>query len=250
MSNEKGTTRDVIEIMIEFGGYPLILKDTAGLRKTKSDSEKQGIELSENSFLQSDISLVIFDINQILSKKKKNFFTNFENFEKNVKLDFFTSQILINNSHLIDNILFVINKCDSPDFSSLDENGLKGIKDSIQKKISSDFRFLTEKKKNFSVCFISCKENSIEELKQNLEKLVIKFFKENTTEKPFLTSYRQKVLIENAYNDLLLFFENQNRIEIASLYLRSVLGHLSRLTGNVGVEDVMDQIFKDFCIGK
>ena len=46
VSEEEGTTRDVIETFLNIDGYPVILADTAGIRDAKNDVEKKGISLA------------------------------------------------------------------------------------------------------------------------------------------------------------------------------------------------------------
>ena len=46
MSDEAGTTRDVIETYLNLDGYPVILADTAGIREAKNEVEKKGISLA------------------------------------------------------------------------------------------------------------------------------------------------------------------------------------------------------------
>lgn len=64
VSEEPGTTRDTIEEKIIINGWPIVLIDTAGIREKKSvcESEKIGIERSQQSIQKSDIVLSVFDI--------------------------------------------------------------------------------------------------------------------------------------------------------------------------------------------
>jgi len=52
-----GTTRDIIEVPIQISGVPLILMDTAGLRDTNDDVEREGIVRAERAFAAADIVL-------------------------------------------------------------------------------------------------------------------------------------------------------------------------------------------------
>ncbi len=61
VSEEKGTTRDVIEVYINIDGYPVILADTAGIRDSKSEIEKKGISLAINKSRESDLNLIMID---------------------------------------------------------------------------------------------------------------------------------------------------------------------------------------------
>ncbi|MDB9760966.1 tRNA uridine-5-carboxymethylaminomethyl(34) synthesis GTPase MnmE [Pelagibacteraceae bacterium] len=61
VSEEKGTTRDIIEVYLNIDGYPVILADTAGIRKSTNKIEIKGISLALNRSKESDLSLVVID---------------------------------------------------------------------------------------------------------------------------------------------------------------------------------------------
>ncbi|MEO1283180.1 MAG: tRNA uridine-5-carboxymethylaminomethyl(34) synthesis GTPase MnmE, partial [Pseudomonadota bacterium] len=61
VSNEPGTTRDLIEVRLDLGGVPIILTDTAGLRETESAVEKEGIRRSTESAKRADLALWLDD---------------------------------------------------------------------------------------------------------------------------------------------------------------------------------------------
>jgi len=61
VSDEKGTTRDVIEVYLNIDGFPVILADTAGIRNSRNDVEKKGISLAINKSKESDLNLIMID---------------------------------------------------------------------------------------------------------------------------------------------------------------------------------------------
>ena len=61
VSEEEGTTRDVIETYLNIDGYPVILADTAGIREAKSEVEKKGIILALNRSKDADLNLIVID---------------------------------------------------------------------------------------------------------------------------------------------------------------------------------------------
>ena len=61
VSEERGTTRDVIEVYLNIDGYPVILADTAGIRDSKNEIEKKGISLAITRAKESDLSLIMID---------------------------------------------------------------------------------------------------------------------------------------------------------------------------------------------
>ena len=61
VSDEAGTTRDVIETYLNLDGYPVILSDTAGIRDVKNEVEKKGISLALGKSKESDLNIVVID---------------------------------------------------------------------------------------------------------------------------------------------------------------------------------------------
>ena len=61
VSEEEGTTRDVIETYLNIDGYPVILADTAGIRKVKNKVEKEGIQRAIKKAKNADLTLVMID---------------------------------------------------------------------------------------------------------------------------------------------------------------------------------------------
>ena len=61
VSEEEGTTRDIIEVYLNIDGYPVILADTAGIRDSKNEVEKKGMLLAINKSKESDLNLIMID---------------------------------------------------------------------------------------------------------------------------------------------------------------------------------------------
>jgi len=61
VSNIAGTTRDAIDVHLDVAGYPVILTDTAGLRQSDDEIEKQGIEIARSKAKEADLILAVFD---------------------------------------------------------------------------------------------------------------------------------------------------------------------------------------------
>ena len=61
VSDQAGTTRDVIETYLNLEGYPVILADTAGIREAKNDIEKKGVSLALGKSKEADIKIVVID---------------------------------------------------------------------------------------------------------------------------------------------------------------------------------------------
>ena len=93
VSDTPGTTRDAIDIYLDIKGYPVVLTDTAGLRKTSDDIEKQGIEIARQKINNADFVLAVFDA----SKGDKQIFKELENTDQNKII------YLANKADLLDN---------------------------------------------------------------------------------------------------------------------------------------------------
>ena len=61
VSEQEGTTRDIIETYLNIDGYPVILADTAGIREAKNEIEKKGISLALNKSKEADLNLIVID---------------------------------------------------------------------------------------------------------------------------------------------------------------------------------------------
>ena len=90
VSDEAGTTRDVIETYLNLDGYPVILADTAGIREAKNEVEKKGISLALGKSKEADLNIVVIDN----SSKKIN-----KEIQSMINKD---TIILLNKSDLLD----------------------------------------------------------------------------------------------------------------------------------------------------
>ena len=66
VSEQAGTTRDVIETHLNIDGYPVIISDTAGIRESKNEIEKKGIKLSLTRAEEADLKLVVVDVKNLV----------------------------------------------------------------------------------------------------------------------------------------------------------------------------------------
>ena len=129
ISEQKGTTRDVIETHLNIDGYPVILADTAGIRDSKNEVEKQGIALAINKSKDADLNLIMIDNS---SKKIDEKIRN-----------------LINQNSII-----VLNKSDINDTQNHKFNDLETVLVSV--KNNSNIELLVKKiKENLSKKFIT-----------------------------------------------------------------------------------------------
>ena len=192
VTNEAGTTRDIIEVLLDFKGYPIILNDTAGIRLSTSEVENIGIKNAIDKANSSDIILVLSD--------KKDF--SFDQIDSKAK------KILVHT------------KCD----------------------------LLSYKKKG--VIEVSTKrEETIDKL---IDVIVDHLESMSPKNNIILTRERHVQAIRNALDSLKKTLKiNLNfNPELASEELRVAAKEIGSITNIIDVEDVLDDIFSNFCIGK
>lgn len=185
-----GTTRDAIELYIDFKGLPVRFFDTAGIRKTSNIVEHLGVE---RSYKISDIA----DINLVFIENKKNI-ADFVKF-KNIIL--VQSKIDIHEKIRSKDIIYYI--------SSKTGEGIDILLDVIYNKISTNINLENQ--------------NVSRERHRNILNNTIKYLKLSLTPK---------------------------NIDIFAEDIRLSLYEISKISGKKDVEDVLDLIFSDFCIGK
>ena len=203
ISEMAGTTRDVIEVHLDLGGYPVILSDTAGLRpgQVGEDAhgaiESEGIRRALQRAEEADIRLLLFDGSAD-------------------RLDPGTAA-LVNEKAIT-----VLNKRDV--FESSPPGGMKeGIKLSVKTGEGLD--------------------DLMAALIEKIKMLI------GQRETPVLTRARHRAALE----ECLAALEKSLSAPLPELMaedLRLAVRALGRITGRVDVEDLLDVIFKDFCIGK
>lgn len=116
-----GTTRDIVKITLDIGGYPVTLLDTAGLRNETDDViEREGILRARSSALDADLILVVLDANQYLKFKSKepkydrnNIENSFNKFIENY-IDSLNVRDVVGSCHNVKNRLSFISKEDVP----------------------------------------------------------------------------------------------------------------------------------------
>jgi tRNA modification GTPase len=197
-----GTTRDVLEIHLDLGGYPVTVLDTAGIRDTTDPIEREGVRRAGEQAAGADLVLWVIEP------------TSEDAGEAPVQAGW-----------------LVVNKMDLAYPPS-------------QRKIESRFKNLNR------VHFISSTTGSgVEQLVTSISGFAERFF---TQEAALVTRERQRahlretVLALNAVGQA----AQDGREEIMAEQLRLATRALGRLLGRVDVEDVLDVIFRDFCIGK
>lgn len=207
----EGTTRDIIEETITIGDMVINISDTAGIRDTEDIIEKIGIDKSLK--IIEDTNLVIYIIDSTVGIKEKDVEVINKIQQQNIK-------------HII-----CVNKVD---FSRENINQIK-------KQIGNDF------------IEISVKESiGIENIKNKIKEM----FKINALEGKqdlIIVNERHKNLIEEALlniNDAIIRTKEGVDIDIVSINIKEAVIKLGEITGEDATADLVDKIFKNFCLGK
>ena len=213
VSSVAGTTRDVIEVHLDLGGYPVTLRDTAGIRSAADPVEQEGVRRAEHWMAASDLILWVVEAAETLEQAGQEI--------ANFPTDGQPAWI-------------VANKAD-----------LRKVSDQ-----SNDYKFTSLTR---PIYWVSATEGS------GIDTLVaaIGDFAQAQlgAEAGLVTRERHRhmlVLAAAALSEALRLAElgADGREELIAEQVRLATRALERLLGTVDVEDVLDVIFRDFCIGK
>ena len=194
VSARAGTTRDVIEVNMDLGGYPVTLADTAGLRDARDEIEEEGVRRARDRAAIADLCLDVRDASRPNGAAAKA--SGGEN-----------TLIVWNKSDLLDGA-----RTASPGHAV---SALTG--------------------------------DGIEDLVRAIREVVADEFAGGTT--AIITRERHRRSLE-ACAAAVGRFQAGREIALGAEDLRLAVRALGRITGRVNVEDLLDVVFRDFCIGK
>ncbi len=214
-----GTTRDVLEVHLDLGGYPVTLADTAGLRAVADDGddnadgadaiEAEGMRRARARAQAADLTLAVFDHRAWPAPNPE-------------------TVALLNGPSLI-----VLNKADlSPIGPKTTDPGGPGGPS--------------------SALLVSAKTGQgLERLLEALEGAASEGLGRsgNAGSSTVITRARQRQALEDC-RAALMRAEDAGPVELTAEDLRLALRALERVAGRVDVEDILDVVFRDFCIGK
>lgn len=231
----EGTTRDVLQEQINLNGIILNLIDTAGIRETDDIVEKIGVDKAKKYLLDADLIIYMVDSSTTLDKNDHEI------------LD------LLRNRKVI----ILLNKCDLQQLTSEME-----VKKAFIQEEDLDFNHRQEHLesdqeissiKEFPIISFSAKEQiGVEKLQTLIQEM---FFagEIEANEEIFLINVRQKAALESAWNSLSLVkrsIEDQMPEDFYSIDLMSAYEELGTITGETVGEDLVNEIFSKFCMGK
>ena len=229
VSNIEGTTRDIIEGHLDIGGYPIILQDTAGIRSSNDLIELEGIKRAIESAKMADIKIIMLD-----AIKLSNSPSYFEEMADIIDLIDDNSIMLVNKIDLLDKSL---GHCHPVSVRDIDPR-LRGNDIMEDRLLPLNKNYLKISIKEKIGLDILLKE--IENIAHNIAGL---------TESPHITRQRQRTCIEKAL-EYLENFNIENDLVLATEDVRMAIRSLSNVTGKISVEEVLGEIFSNFCIGK
>lgn len=212
-----GTTRDVIEETIRLHGISLNMIDTAGIRTTEDEVEKIGVSRAKKYALDADLIIYVVDSSVALDESDEEIIALIK--EKKV--------------------IVLLNKTDlSPVVSEA----------SVYEKLCSE-----EQKNNVRIVRTSTKEgHGIEELEKTIKNM---FFEGELqmNDEVYLTNLRQKTNVKDALDSLLMVrksIEDEMPEDFLSIDLMGAYASLGYIIGEEVGEDVVNEIFSKFCMGK
>lgn len=207
----EGTTRDTIEEYVNINGIPLKLIDTAGIRNAKDEVEKIGIHKSKEIAKNADLIIAIFDASKDLSKEDKEIL-----------------EIIKGKK-----VIILLNKID--------------LQQKLHKE-DKEFREVTD-----SIIEISALNNiGIDDVYAEITKL-FEINEINLDNDLVITNIRHKNLIHQAIESIKKTKETIQEkmpIDIIAVYIKEILEDLGNITGEFVTEDIINEIFSKFCLGK
>jgi tRNA modification GTPase len=214
VSATAGTTRDVIELHLDLGGFPVVLADTAGLRESADAIETEGIRRALARAQQADLKLILLDAT--------------------------IAPDAVTTAQIDDQAVVVVNKIDLLP-------GRGGGREA-ESPLPLRGRVRVGGRSGPDALPISVKTG------EGLDKLLSALTTRVATalqpgESPALTRLRHRQALEDCVGALVRA-RAATAPELRAEDLRLAARALGRITGRVDVEDVLDVIFRDFCIGK
>ena len=205
-----GTTRDVIEEIINIKGVPLVLVDTAGIRKTDDIVENIGVEKSKQFIGKADLVLLVLDASKELENEDIEVINQIK--ENKKKVIVLLNKIDLNKKinlagHNLENIV---------EISAKDNIGIENMQEKI-------YSYIVE-----------------EDVENSSEKLIITNIRHKTALE------KTKDAIKNIFKTIDMGLP----MDLISVDLKEALDSLSEITGEISSEDILDHVFGNFCVGK
>lgn len=207
-----GTTRDVIEEYVNVQGVPLKLVDTAGIHETEDKVEKIGVDRSRKALQQADLVILVLDSSVPLRDEDRQLLDQTANMQR----------------------IVVLNKTDLPTKINLNE---------LQKYASE-----AEIIKSSAVAPLGTKD-----LEDRIAKLFFAGSIENSSNNVMVTNARHIVLLQQtvtALDSVLDGIEAGMPVDLVQIDMTRAWDLLGEITGDSYQDELLDQLFSQFCLGK
>lgn len=206
-----GTTRDTIEESIDLGGVSVNIIDTAGIRNTDDIVESIGVEKSLKITEESDLVIAIFDVSKPFDEEDQKIIELLNNKKSIILLNKHDLEVKADKSLIYDKF----DKNNIIEMSILEDKGVQDLENAIL-----DMFFDGEIQVNNTI---------------------------------MITNIRHRDLLVKARDNIISAVEGVKMgmpLDATEIDFRNAFTQLGEITGETIEEDVLDKIFKDFCIGK
>ncbi|MDX9872831.1 MAG: tRNA uridine-5-carboxymethylaminomethyl(34) synthesis GTPase MnmE [Clostridia bacterium] len=207
-----GTTRDVIEEYYNLGGIPVILTDTAGIRETGDLVERLGVEKTREALIAADLILYVLDLTEEITPEELQLLREMPQ----------------------DKLLILVNKHDL-----------------LQE--AAEEAEIRERLREYPLVFVSARDGSgLDLLKQSIRERYL-LPSGRMSEQPLISNVRQKDALTKALQAVRAAFASaagDMPADFISIDLRQVWLSLGEITGETVEENIIDEIFSKFCLGK
>lgn len=214
VSHLPGTTRDYIEEALDINGIPVTFVDTAGIRDTTDDIEIHGIHFSKEIIQTSDLIIALFDVSSPADdddRKVINIINEAQSNNETVK------------------VIYIGNKVD--------------LGEKYRNTYISDYE-------NDFISISAKLYLGVEELKNKISSL---FQSDVSFDSPMISRLRHKLALEKSLASLIIAegtLDNKISFEFVALDLKNAIHALAEIVGEVSSDDILNDIFSNFCIGK
>jgi tRNA modification GTPase len=200
VSEIAGTTRDVIEVHVDLGGWPVVLADTAGLRTAGDAIEQEGVRRAQARAASADLRLLVLDAVGDWKGEMKTLTASIERWNPA------TDIVVVNKVDLAP-----VKGAGVVPLSAISETGLPALLKRVEKSAAA--------------------------------------LMQDGAGAPPLTRARHREALQECQDSLGRALAAPE-IALAAEDLRLALRALGRITGTVRIDELLDVIFRDFCIGK
>ncbi|KZP00115.1 tRNA modification GTPase TrmE [Calocera viscosa TUFC12733] len=211
-----GTTRDVVEVALDISGWRVKVRDTAGLRESSDVVETIGVQRAEEAVQQADLGVCVLSLPELVESKLR------------------VPDMV--RKHLKSNTIVLLNKVDE-----IDPDKRSELVFNLRRHIRVD-----------EIWPISVlRGDGMSELPEKLGNKIQETYDFSEEEERLVTNARHRAHLEaivGFLNAALAY--GQEDVVLVAEELRYAAEEIGKISGSVTTNDVLDAMFRDFCIGK